>query len=204
MVKLLSTKSTTKKRRETLSKYPLLPIEIRELAKLPKANPVLTRMLKERKTAWDRFRKIADVHVKRGEWGRETALERFRKQILAQYTQNGWRVQTGPVGRQYGIPRGFPNPWEWYRDRLRRSGGETAKGYRSPWEVFPTATTKQFNMDLIAVQVLEAKARKGEHVPRRTLQIKLASLSYRIKHPAGKPVAYLLIARNRLQRLLRK
>lgn len=132
------------------------PMEARELATLRRMTPTLKAMITERDLRRGRFENLAAGKIARGEWSREEVVKKWWKNISRMYSSNGWRVQEGARGAQHPMPRGFPNPWCWYRDREKYHPGPRSV---SPWELRKYPGKTKLERGLVLVQQLEKGAR---------------------------------------------
>lgn len=130
-------KSRTRRgaRYDSLRLHHFLPLEARELSRLPKNTPALKLVVQERDERRVRFERIAANKIATGSWKRTDVPNKWLRNLARMYSRRRLRVQFGPTGKQQVMPKYSPNPWALYRDAEKRVGGPDSKGYVSPWEL---------------------------------------------------------------------
>ena len=171
------------------------PMEARELATLRRMTPTLKAMITERDIRRRRFEGIAAGKIARGQWSREEVVKRWWKNISRMYSSQGWRVQEGARGAQHPMPRGFPNPWCWYRDREKYHPGPRSV---SPWELRRRRGKTKLERGLIFIEV--AEHRGDLKIGRLAQWIKEKEVA--AKNARGQRKAQLIVERDRLKKLL--
>lgn len=172
------------------------PMEARELATLRRMTPTLRSMIKERDIRRGRFENLAAGKIARGEWSREEVVKKWWKNISRMYSSQGWRVQEGARGTQHPMPRGFPNPWCWYRAREKTHPDPK---HVSPWELRRHYGKTKLERGLVFVQQLEKGARTATQTQ---LRLWIGQKENAVAKARGARKEQLRIELGRLERLL--
>ena len=171
------------------------PLEARELSTLKKETPALKVAIREREIRRARFDKVAATKISRGVWRREDLPSKWRNNLSRLYSTRGWRVQEGARGAQQPMPRGFPNPWAYYRACERIS---PPKKDVSPWQLRRIFGKTHLERGLIFIQ----KAERQGGASASQVRLWIAEKSNAIKVSRGQRRAQLTVERNRLVKLL--
>ncbi len=173
-----------------------LPLEARELSKLPKATPALKLMVLDRLERRARFEKIAARKLEQGKWKRSEIPKKWVNNISRMYSRMGLRVKEGPRGKQQKLAKRTPNPWALYRKFVRQAPG---KKHVSPWELRQVHKGKTpLARGLVFVQ----KAEKAGSISKRQLRQFIAEKKETIRGSRGQRRAQLTIELGRLEKLL--
>jgi len=173
------------------------PLEAREFSTLRKETPALKVAIWEREIRRARFDKVAATKISRGVWRREDLPAKWRNNLSRLYSARGWRVQEGARGAQQPMPRGFPNPWAYYRACERIA---PPKKDVSPWQLRRIFGKTHLERGLIFIQ--KAERQGGTKVGQLAQWVKEKEAA--IKRARGSRRSQLVIERNRLARLLEK
>ncbi len=176
-----------------------LPLEARELSKLPKSTPAFRLMVQDRDARRARFERMAANKIAKGRWRRGDVDRKWLKNIARLYSRRGWRVKFGARGAQQKMPRFSPNPFSMYRAYERRAPG---KDHVSPWEVKQLKQGKTLlQKGLIFVQQTEKKVREGG-ISKPMLRQWIDQKKEAVKGARGKRRVQLQIEQRRLEGLL--
>jgi hypothetical protein len=178
-----------------------LPLEARELARLPKSTPALKEMIADRLERRARFEHVAATKIASGKWRRTAVHKKWLSNLSRMYSKRSWRVKEGPKGGQQVMAKRAPNPWAMYRSYVKQSGD---KGYVSPWELKQIKGGKTaLQQGLIFVQGAERKLQAHDGtVNKGMIRSWMDQKDESIKHARGKHREQLLIERRRLEKLL--
>ena len=180
-----------------LRAHSFLPLEARELSKLPKSSPAWRLMVQDRDARRARFERMAANKIARGRWRRGDVDRKWLKNIARLYSRRGWRVKFGAKGAQQEMPRFSPNPFSMYRSYQRQAPGQN---YISPWESRQLLKGKTLlDKGLIFVQK-EEKA--GRPVNKDMVRNWMKEKTQAIKRARGKRRVQLRLEYNRLEKLL--
>lgn len=189
-------------REQELREHHFTPLEARMLRELPRKNQARATMIATRDARWERFTKIAQRKVDRGQWRRQDVMDKWAANLSRFYSRNHLRVKFGPTGGQTKLPRGSPNPWALYRHYERQYGGPRGKPYVSPWQLRQLRTGKTpLQKGLIFVQGAERRLQDGT-VSKAMVRSWVEQKGEAIKKARGKHRAQLVIEKRRLERLL--
>ncbi len=173
-----------------------LPLEARELSRLPKATPALKLMVMDRLERRVRFEKIAARKIETGQWKRADIPKKWIKNISRMYGRMGLRVKEGPRGKQQRLAKRSPNPWALYRKFVKIAPD---KKHVSPWELRMVHKGKTpLARGLVHIQ----KAEKAGSVSKGQVQRWIAEKKVSISGSRGKRRAQLTVELGRLERLL--
>lgn len=182
-------------KQELLANY-FTQLEAREFSKLRKDDPVLVNLMRDRLQKRNRFEKLASVKIHRGEWQLHELPQRWHQSLARLYSVRGWRVQEGARGRQQAMPKGSPNPWAMYRDRVKDSPGPR---WVSPWQIRQIRKGKtRLEMGIVFAQRAEKRGGISTMEVVRWIEQKEKAIA-RARGPRRKQ---LKIERDRLTRLL--
>ncbi|MGR3295985.1 MAG: hypothetical protein ACUZ8A_07150 [Candidatus Bathyanammoxibius sp.] len=173
-----------------------LPLEARELSKLPKSTPALKLMVLDRLERRVRFEKIAARKLEQGKWKRSEIPKKWLKNISRMYSRMGLRVKEGPRGKQQRLAKRSPNPWALYRKFVKIAPG---KKFKSPWEIKQILGGKApLQKGLVHIQQAEKAGTVSPALIRQWIEKKDAAIA----RARGKNRAQLVIERGRLEKLL--
>jgi hypothetical protein len=183
-----------------LRAHNFLPLEARELARLPKATPALRSLIEDRDVRRARFERLAATKIAYGKWRRADVEHKWRINLSRLYHNKNWRVKEGARGNQQRMPKYSPNPWAMYRGYIKQVGD---KNYVSPWELKQLRKGKTLlDKGLIFVQSSERTASAGGAVNKGMIRQWMDEKNIAIKKARGANRTRLQQEYHRLEKLL--
>lgn len=126
--------------------------EAGEFSILPKNDPTLRLIIRDRAKRRRDFERLAEHYIATGKWRRGDVPFKWLDNLAVMYRMRHWTVKYGPTGMQQRMDKGDGNPWAMFRwfERITPE-----RRWVSPWQLRVYRGRTNLERGLIFIRKLE-------------------------------------------------